>query len=177
MQKAIIPALLLVLISVVLAETVFREQVAAAASNLNVFVTNDVAHPVPVHEQGTAAVRSADQEVSVTAASNEQLSTDCGGLLYTVPTGKQLVVNYISAFASVAGATSASGEISADTNQAIGLLLPVVFQNQAFHVFSASEAVHYVIPPGTEIQFGASFEGATDCSVRFALGGILQPSP
>ena len=56
MRKAIIPALLLVLVSVVLGATVFREQVAHAASNLNVFVTNDAAHPVPVHEQGTANV-------------------------------------------------------------------------------------------------------------------------
>jgi hypothetical protein len=41
MRRAIIPALLLVLVSVVLGATVFREQVAAAASNLNVFVTKE----------------------------------------------------------------------------------------------------------------------------------------
>jgi hypothetical protein len=63
MRKAIIPALLLVLVSVVLGATVFREQVAHAASNLNVFVTNDAAHPVPVREQGTVGITSADQNV------------------------------------------------------------------------------------------------------------------
>ena len=50
MRRTIIPALLLVLVSVVLGATVFREQVAEAAATLNVFVTNDSSHPVPVAE-------------------------------------------------------------------------------------------------------------------------------
>jgi hypothetical protein len=79
MRRAIIPALLLVLVSVVLGATVFREQVAHAASNLNVFVTNDSAHPVPVreqnldsgnikvHEQGTANVNVTGGKVDLGA--------------------------------------------------------------------------------------------------------------
>ncbi len=52
MRKALIPAFLLVLLSIVLGATVFREEVAQAAATLNVFVTNDPAHPVPVDVRG-----------------------------------------------------------------------------------------------------------------------------
>jgi hypothetical protein len=58
-RKALVSAILLLVLSFVLGATVFREQVAnaaRAAGALNVFVGNDDAHPVPVHEQGTAAV-------------------------------------------------------------------------------------------------------------------------
>jgi hypothetical protein len=62
MKKAITPALLLVLGSVVLGATMFPEQLARAAPGIqDVFVTNSTREPVPVHEQGTA-------EVSVTNA-------------------------------------------------------------------------------------------------------------
>jgi hypothetical protein len=60
MRKALIPALLIVVLSMVLGATVFREEVAQAAASLNVFVTNDTAHPVPVQQQGTATVNVAN---------------------------------------------------------------------------------------------------------------------
>jgi hypothetical protein len=52
---------------------------------------------------------------------------------------------------------------------------PVVFQHQAFGEFVASEAIHYVFQPGL-IRFAVQLEGATRCSVRFSLGGHLQPA-
>jgi hypothetical protein len=73
MRKALIPALLLVLVSVVLGATVFREDVAQAASNLNVFVNNDTAHPVPVHEQGTALVNVTNTRLPVDAGFQTQV--------------------------------------------------------------------------------------------------------
>ena len=51
----------------------------------------------------------------------------------------------------------------------------MVFQHQAFGEFVASEAIHYVFQPGL-IRFAVQLEGATRCSVRFSLGGHLQPA-
>ncbi len=56
MRKALISVGSILLVSLVLGSTVFRTQVADAASAvLNVFVTNDSSHPVPVREQNTDA--------------------------------------------------------------------------------------------------------------------------
>jgi hypothetical protein len=186
MKKLSLAALLLVA-ATVLGATVLKEPVADAAATLNVFVTNDSTHPVPVretntdaggnlkvHEQGTAAVRSADEEVSVTRTLFEDLSNICSGDLYTVPAGRKLVVEYLSAWVpdTVGDPTAAEGFVNvADTD----MLLPVRFERQAFDEFSASEAVHYAFPPGAQIRFAVSLEGASRCSVRFSLGGHLQP--
>jgi hypothetical protein len=51
MRHSILAALLVVAVATALGATVFREEVAAAAATLNVVVTNDATHPVPVHEQ------------------------------------------------------------------------------------------------------------------------------
>ena len=56
MRKPLVLGIALLVTSVVfLGSTVFRQQVADASSLLNVFVTNDSSHPVPVHEQNTDA--------------------------------------------------------------------------------------------------------------------------
>jgi len=67
MHRTLLATLLLVSIAAALGATVFREQVAEAAQNLVVTVSNDAAHPVPVHEQGT---------VTVTAPIETQLLVD-----------------------------------------------------------------------------------------------------
>jgi hypothetical protein len=187
-RRALIGALLLIGVGVVLGATVFRADIAQATGLAqSVTVANTPAQAVPVreqnldggnvkvHEQGTVSVRSADQEVSASASCIADLSDTCGGTLYTVPAGKQLVVKYISAFGSnAAGATSGVGYVTAESGNT---LLPVVFEKQYFDDFSASESVNYVVPPGSEIRFQAAFAGATHFSLRFALGGVLQPVP
>src|SRR6266566_8158075 len=66
MRKAIIPALLLVLVSVVLGATVFREQVANAAATLMVRETNtDAQGNIKVHEQGIANVNVTNSSLTV----------------------------------------------------------------------------------------------------------------
>jgi hypothetical protein len=56
MRKPLVLGIALLVTSVVvLGSTVFRQQVADASSLLNVFVTNDSSHPVPVREQNTDA--------------------------------------------------------------------------------------------------------------------------
>lgn len=190
-QGAIIGGLLLVTVGIVLGATVFRTDIAQATGLAQaVTVSNTAAQAVPVreqnldggnikvHEQGIVSSRSADAEVSATAA-NASLTDTCGGSLYTVPAGKQLVVKYISVFGFNADATSGVGYITAAGNNSDlpnGILLPVVLQKQYIDDFSGSESVNYVVPPGTEIHFQAAFAGATHCSVRFALGGVLQPA-
>jgi len=81
MRKAPVLGIALLVISiVVLGGTVFRQPVADATGLLNVFVTNDSSHPVPVreqntdangnikvHEQGTANVNVTNSSLSVTA--------------------------------------------------------------------------------------------------------------
>jgi hypothetical protein len=87
MRRALLPAFLLLLGSVVLGATVFHEPVANAAQQVvNAFVTNDAAHPVPVqeqradangnikvHEQGTANVNVANSVVPVEDQSSTSL--------------------------------------------------------------------------------------------------------
>jgi len=58
MHRRLSVVVLFVLVAAVLGATVFREEIATAASNLNVFVTNDAAHPVPVQQQGTLTVQA-----------------------------------------------------------------------------------------------------------------------
>jgi len=56
MRKALIPAFLLVLVAVVLGSTVFREQIAHAATTpfQNVVVQNTNTNPIPVQQVGTS---------------------------------------------------------------------------------------------------------------------------
>jgi hypothetical protein len=188
MKKLSLAALLLV-VGTLLGATVLREPVAdAATATLNVFVSNDSSHPVPVretntdtggnikvHEQGTAAVRSADEEVSVTQSVVQELTTTCRGDVYTVPAGKELVVEYLSAWVpdTVGNPTAAEGFFEVEGTL---MLLPVKFERQAFDTFAASEAVHYVFPAGARIRFAVDLEGVSRCSVRFSLGGHLRPA-
>jgi hypothetical protein len=191
-RQAGIGALLLVCVGVVLGATVFRSDIAQATGLAqSVTVNNTAAQAVPVreqnldggnikvHEQGTVSVRSADKEVSVTAVGFADLTDTCGGHLYTVPAGKQLVIKYISGFGNAITGnppTNASGIIytgDTPTNDT----LTVVFQEQAHHTFSTSESVNYVVPPGSEINFLGVLEGASHCGFTFALGGVLQPVP
>jgi len=58
MRKALIPVFLLVLGSVILGGTVFRDQVVQAATTpfQNVIVANTASNPVPVQQQGSSTV-------------------------------------------------------------------------------------------------------------------------
>jgi hypothetical protein len=57
MRRRMMVVVLLLALSALFGATIFREQIATAASGvLNVFVTNTSDHPVPVVEQGTQTV-------------------------------------------------------------------------------------------------------------------------
>lgn len=146
----------------------------------NVNVTNST---VPVHEQGTAAVRLANEDVSVTDPGYQNDSGSlCGGPVYTVPDGKDLVVMYIGAFAD--GTNSSPGGARGWLYTGDGsVLLPFVYQSQTTNEagfgqdsFAASDAVHYVFGPGTTISVSTRVPDSSTCFVRSSLGGYLQPA-
>lgn len=57
MRKALIPAFLLLLGSVILGGTVFRDQIVQAATPFqNVVVTNTPTNPIPVQQQGSSTI-------------------------------------------------------------------------------------------------------------------------
>jgi hypothetical protein len=77
----------------------------------------------------------------------QDLTTTCGGDVYTVPPGKELVAEYFSAWVPNPEndqITAAEGYFAVDGTL---MLLPVKFELQAFDTFAASEAVHYVSRP------------------------------
>jgi hypothetical protein len=186
MRKAVTGAVVLVLTSLVLGATVLREPLARAAAPIaSVFVTNDSANPVPVreqnvdasgsvkvHEQGTAAVRSANEEFAVTKNFSDN-GPSCIGTLLTVPAGKQLVVEWVGAV------------LDSSANLPLGYLYRVggtpynvvfTFQHHASGTAVASQPVHYTYPPGSEIRADFFVPLATSCNVYVSLGGYYQPA-
>jgi hypothetical protein len=188
MRRAIIPALLLVLVSVVLGATVFRGQVAQAAQSISATIVGplDAQGNVKVHEQGTAAVheqgtvgiRSANDEVSIVGSN---FGNGCDQFtFYTVPAGKTLVLEYIGAVVNGIDATRAFGRILFNVANGIEQL-PFVFQSQIPNWLTASEAVHVAVPAGTALAFDGTLRDSSggflaNCGFNISLGGYLQPN-
>jgi hypothetical protein len=128
---------------------------------------------VPVHEQGTAAVRSGNEEVSVHDQIENGTGNSCiDNSVYTVPAGKELVLEYIAAQNS-GGATSVFGHFGTSTLA----LLPLVFEQQVPGIFSASESIHFVVPSSVSLRFTGVEAGNSGCLFFASLGGYLQPNP
>ena len=171
------------LLSVVLGATVFSTPLAWAAQAVNATIVGplDANGNVKVHEQGTAAVRAANEEVSFSTNVLDDGQGLCAKSLYTVPAGKQLVVEWIGAIeqSQIPGATGAHANI-------VGALhvLPFVFQEQHFNSglgvktdFVASQAVHFVFPAGASLDFqGLTAATPPGCNFYVSVGGYLQPS-
>src|SRR5437588_3826786 len=101
MRRAMIPATVLVLTSVILGATVFRAQVTRAADKLQlVFVTNDAANPVPV-------TSVAGRQAFAFFKNDSFGSTEDSHVVkFTVPTGKRLVIQSVSINAALTTGTS-----------------------------------------------------------------------
>ena len=105
MRQQVLSVLLVFAVAAGLGATVFREQVAAAAQLLNVQVMNDAANPVPVVQQGPL-VEQVPETVQLEAAFIAQEdSGEASQLLYVVPTGKRLVIEYANFELRYAGGT------------------------------------------------------------------------
>jgi hypothetical protein len=116
MRKALIPAFLLLLGSVVLGATVFRDDIARAtglAQTVSATIVSplDAQGNVKVHEQGTANVNVTNTSVPVheqgiasVLQAGTQTTVHFSNLsLYTVPAGKRLVIVYVSGYADTSG--------------------------------------------------------------------------
>jgi hypothetical protein len=94
-------------------------------------------------------------------------------VIYTVPTGKELVVEYIGA--SIGANEPPTGAVSGHVFSASGGFLPLVFEG-ADRNFAASEAVHYVFQAGAVLSFLGTLDGAGSCLGAVSVGGYLQTS-
>ena len=172
------------LLSVVLGATVFSTPLAWAAQAVNATIVGplDANGSVKVHEQGTAAVRSANEEVSASHLFQDSgpIGATCEGTLYTVPAGKQLVVEWVGGMGQGSGVQPAgaipSGQIISNL-----LNIPIVwepgFAGLGGAGVSASQAVHFTFPAGAVLTFQAGWEFSTLCNFFMSLGGHLEPTP
>jgi hypothetical protein len=193
MKKLSYAALLLVA-ATLLGATVLREPVADAASaTLNVLVTNDSAHPVPVHEQGTANVNVTNGSLTVAPPApqgdvvqvDKQLSFPASGdskfdrvTLYTVPQGKR----FVASFGSVSGEGGPTGFTTADISVAGEFSLDLVGEH--FRVaddaqgFTAGGPITFYAGPGDTIEGLAQRGGISrDVVFEFMLVGHLEDLP
>ena len=54
--------------------------------------------------------------------------------------------------------------------------LPLVFTEQVPGIFSASEAIHFVVPPSVTLRFNGLEAGNGSCLFFVTLGGHLDPA-
>jgi hypothetical protein len=102
MRRILAITLALLVAAAVLGATAFREELAhAAPAILNVFVTNDAAHPVPVAVTGQpVSVSDASETVQLgTFAFFDPAETRATGD-FEIPSGKRLNVHYVNALDS-----------------------------------------------------------------------------
>jgi hypothetical protein len=106
-QRAVIGALLLVVVSVILGATVFRTDIAQATglAGPTVTVVNTPAQAVPVKQQGTVSVTSTDDPARHAFAFFESDSYESSekshAATFTVPEGKRLVIQSVAVNAAL----------------------------------------------------------------------------
>jgi hypothetical protein len=160
--------------------TVLREPIANAAQSVSATIAGplDAGGNVAVHEQGTAATRSANDEVVIYRSLSGKPNGlgDCGIVdeIYPVPADKTLVVEYIASRAAGEDAVAARGWVSGSGEEG---LLPLTYEKAFSSDFSASDSVHYAFRAGTVLRFAALLSNASGCGFTISVGGYLQPSP
>lgn len=168
---------LLFVSATILGSTVLREPIAYAAQSVsaNIIGPLDGQGNVMVHEQGIAAVRAAEDQVAITQNIHDNQHASCNSDVYTVPSGQELVIEYIAA-QTLTGGPGINGVDGVFVDATGTVALPLVFQEQTPGFFSASDAVHMAIPAGHVVRFHGDMSGVTDCEFAVSLGGYLQPS-
>jgi hypothetical protein len=186
-RQAGIGALLLICVGIVLGATVFRSDIAQATGLAqSVTVNNTPAQAVPVTQQGTATVRVTNErtqplptsDVNAPARTPVKVATrvDVQAAavdLYTVPSGKRLVLEYIDA-----GGVSAVGPIGArfdirhpDFHDPDILNFPLTVMQfptpPAFQEYAMSEEVTIYLGAGETIEWrgGANPSGYLDINL------------
>jgi hypothetical protein len=179
MRRALIPALLLVLLSVVLGATVFREPVAWAAQAVDATIIGplDGNGNVRVHEQGTANVRVTDNPARSPFVTVRPLSLADGdasafGPVATVPLGKRLVIDYISGRMNVPTGQTGAFELTAQDGQTGLYFFPATFVGTSggFNSLYMSETTQIYADSGQRVEagcrrFGPSLAGSGSCQL------------
>lgn len=172
MRRIMMSGVLLLLCSALLGATVFREQVAQAAEKISpVRIANTPAEPVPVHEQGTVAVREQATLQPVQVAqfgsfpTGQRFSSE--ETLYTVPAGKTLVIEAFSASSIMSPDDrfmDARLEMDLNGEEVNWFLQPTdegVFSSTNGHVFRGSALVGGYAGPGTTVRAAATRDGTS----------------
>jgi hypothetical protein len=184
MKKALFPAIVLVLASVALGATVFREQVARAAPGIqDVFVTNSTREPVPVHKQGTADVNVTNAPLAVHESGEQPVQQGLewafsGGACiaedtYTVPEGKYLRIEHVTFFQHVA--QDLIGAFSVQTSLPSGAAEHFLEHTEN----GTSEPVSIYASPGSVVSFRVVFVLISGCAGlrRGSFSGVLIDAP
>lgn len=191
-RKGFVGALLLVCVGVILGTTVFRDDIAQATGLAQgVVVTNTASQAVPVreqnldggnikvHEQGVVQVHSDRTDIGFHASASGTPS-ECGNQdIYTVPSGKQFVMEFAAIVVGPGSSTTADtanvfGVANfADAGVAFIQLIPGTLGR-----WTGSQTLHLVFPSGTTVGFDTQpTDDATLCGGEITVGGYLEPAP
>jgi hypothetical protein len=130
----------------------------ASPPTQTVQVTNTPAEAVPVQEQGTVTVSSADnpalQPVEVTHGG--PTSTGGPGLLYTVPSGKELVIDQVSASSQQPNDAPVPAALmfvnsGPDTLFRTNVPLAPTWSSASETFFVGSQQTQFYAPPGSNL--------------------------
>jgi hypothetical protein len=156
---------------------------AGGPPNQMVTVANSTANPVPVQQQGTSTVRVDPATVVQTSAADNPAfqpvllyQANCGGDLYTVPSGKELVVDDVSFHADFA--TDANGGVVVFHGSTIvfDLWVPMTSSDPAQGEFAGSEQTQFYVDPGDRLNMFFD-EGGSDSIMDCSVAGHLVDLP
>jgi hypothetical protein len=202
MRRVIIPTVGLLLCSVVLGATVFREQAAQAAQAaqaiLQVRVMNTTAEPVPVRQQGAADVNVTNAAVPFVDIADGQakhvvttgtvpVSSPNDSLCLTVgpgavPAGKRWVVETLSFHIDVPNGNSVREATFSNQFAQARVFLPVIKTGSDANddYYAATEQIRYYLDAGAQPAFCVWLAGgATGHDWRFeaVAEGYLVNAP
>ena len=157
----------------------------------SVTVANSAANPIPVVAQGTSAVeitnttplavRDADNPARQPFQGEASVAFPAGGdtinVFFTVPAGKRLVVEHVTATIAVSPGQHALMNVmtTANGNQAVHFMSPTP-QGEwiGFQVFGVSQPVRFYADAGTQVRLQANKNGTTGIgSATVSLSGHL----
>jgi hypothetical protein len=172
---------------------------AGADSTKDVIVANTAAHPVPVAVQGTPVVTVAGTVATaapaLTPIQKTQFATFASGSrfsstaeLYTVPSGKELVLQTVSVASNLFAGDQRLMHVlfqaqSGDTIPFTINVQPVdegIFSQTNAHIFRATQAVTAYAGPGTTLTAVGTRDGTaidTTDSLGVGFAGYLVDAP
>jgi hypothetical protein len=167
MRKAIIPAFLLVLGSIVLGTTVLREPLANAASPFtNVIIGNDTSNPVPVRDQNVDAngdIRVHDSGGGTALVATAQVD---GTHVFDLDVSQYREIRFAVNEVGCPGGDASFNVVAIEGGSAYGVLsIPVCNANGIISTFNDELNARVIELPGRTIQI------QSNGLVKFAVFG------